>query len=736
MKRQIILLNNQWEFYKLAYEGEGTPIKEYVNLPHTWNAIDGQDGGNDYYRGTCCYEKTLEIPSFHQGEQVYLEIRGANSSADVYMNEERLCHHDGGYSTFRIHLKNALPGKNRIRIEVNNAHNEQVYPQKADFTFYGGLYRDVNLIIVPPVHFDLNYHGSSGFKITPTLEGPDVQVKLEAWVHGASDEHSVSFHVHDVGDVTATVQDGYAMAYIHIPNAILWDGIRNPYLYQATATVGHDSVTLPFGCRKMEVDPERGFLLNGKPYPLRGVSRHQDRKGVGNAITPAMMQEDLDIIMDMGANTIRLAHYQHDQYFYDLCDKAGLVLWVEIPYITCHMANGVENTLAQMKELIVQNHHHPSIYCWGLSNEITAHGGPSQEITENHKKLNALCHEMDPGRPTTMAHVFMLGIDDPLVTLPDVLSYNLYYGWYLGDLQDNDAFFDRFRTMYPHTAVGLSEYGADATLSFQTGTPEKGDYTEQYQAVYHEHMLKMIFSRPYIWASHVWNMFDFGADGRNEGGENGVNHKGLVSFDRKIKKDAFYIYKAYLSDEPFVYLCSRRYVDRHEPITNVKVYSNQNTVSIYKDDILIETQNGDKVFTFSIPISDEHKLKARSGKLKDTIHVRKVMHPNKTYILEDNSVVNWFEKDGMEIKEGYFSIQSTLGEIKKTVEGEALINEFMAKLAATRGDVAKGVKHSAEMIEMLNRRTVEEALRAAGKAIDEDTVISLNQALTKIKKPM
>ncbi len=733
--RNIIRINDNWKFHQPIQQGQCPEAYQTVHLPHTWNALDGQDGGNDYFRGKCRYEKVITVPSLQDSKQLYLEIKGANASADVIWNGEKLAHHDGGYSTFRVHLKNAKTGNNELCIDVDNSPNDNVYPQKADFTFYGGLYRDVNLIIVPAAHFDLNYHGSPGIKITPKIVARHAEVKLEAWLSGAKDGDTVTFLIHNVGSASAVIESGYALSEILIPDVHLWNGIEDPYLYQMTATYNDDCVTLPFGCRQMEVDGERGFMLNGYSYPLRGVSRHQDWKGVGNAITQQMMEEDLSIIQEMGANTIRLAHYQHDQYFYDLCDQAGIVLWVEIPYITCHMPGGTDNTLSQMTELIVQSHHHPSIFCWGLSNEITAHGGPSPAVFQNHQLLNDLCHKLDGSRPTVMAHVFMLSIDEPLVTLPDVLSYNLYYGWYLGDLEDNERFFDRFRAMYPHIAVGLSEYGADATLCYQTVAPEKGDYTEQYQAAYHEHMLKLLSQRPYIWVSHVWNMFDFGADGRNEGGENGVNHKGLVSFDRKTKKDAFYLYKAYLSTTPFVHLCSRRYVDRHEDITTVKVYSNQSSVSLFMDGKLLGTQKGEKVFTFTTPISGEHIIMVQSGSLTDTIRIRKVAQPQKEYILEDNAVINWFEKEGMEAPKGYFSIKDKLGDILKTPEGAVLIGGFMAKMAATRGDVAVGVKHSPEMIEMMNRRTVEETLRSAGNAISENVVIALNKALTQIKKP-
>lgn len=737
--RKTELINDNWKFVKDLqtmpdYEVVLREDGEAVKLPHTWNAVDGQDGGNDYFRGTCWYIKELNIPAHTEDEEVYVEFQAVNATADVYLNGVHVVHHDGGYSAFRENLTPHLSEKNVLCVAVDNSANDHVYPQKADFTFYGGIYRDVNLIVVPKAHFCMDYHGSNGLKVTPKINGSYADVTLEAWVENAVDGLNVTFTIEGVGTVVAQTDAGKVEAVIRIENVHLWNGLEDPYLYTVTAVCGDDEITERFGCRTFEVDKDQGFILNGKPYPLRGVSRHQDRKDVGNAVDQAMMQEDMDIICEIGANTIRLAHYQHSQAFYRLCDEVGIILWVEIPYITCHMPNGRENTREQMMDLICQNYNHPSIICWGLSNEITAHGGVSEDLMQNHRMLNDLCHNMDATRLTSMAHVFMLDIEEELVTLPDIFAYNLYYGWYLGEAEDNDKWFDRFREKYPNLPVGLSEYGADAVLAYQTNQPEMGDYTEQYQALYHEHILKMLDERPYIWASYVWNMFDFGADGRNEGGENGVNHKGLVSFDRSTRKDTFYIYKAYWSKEPFVHICGRRYVDRHEDVTTVKVYSNQNSVTLYVDDQMYETQTGQKVFEFQVPITGAHKIKAVCESLSDEIKIQKVKTPRADYILEDKTVVNWFEKEGMESPEGYFSIKDTRGEISAVPEGAVVMEHFMNVVSATRGEVAVGVELTKEMEDMLNRMTVEQMIKQAGDAVTEEFVLEINQALNKIKK--
>lgn len=303
--------------------------------------------------------------------------------------------------------------------------------------------------------------------------------------------------------LSAPVTDGKAECTFKLENVHLWDGVNDPYLYKMQATLDSgDAVEANFGCRTIAFDAEKGFILNDRPYRLCGAARHQDRQGLGNALTEKEHDEDMALLREMGANTVRLAHYQHAQYFYDLCDKYGLVAWAEIPYITEHIPEGRANTLSQMTELVVQNYNHPSIVCWGLSNEITG-SGKTKDLVENHNQLNDLCHKLDATRPTTMAHIFMLDANDPLVFLPDIRSYNLYYGWYVGEWDQNDAWFDEFHKNHPDAVIGLSEYGADANPAYQSAKPAKGDWSEGYQAVYHEHMLKMWAERPYIWAMHA-----------------------------------------------------------------------------------------------------------------------------------------------------------------------------------------------------------------------------------------
>ncbi len=735
-KREI--LQNEWRFIKAAVDVKQamTALGEAVCLPHSWNAVDGQDGGNDYYRGMCWYVRNLVRPECDASARIWLEFAGAAMTARVYINGELLAVHEGGYSTFRVEVTGALSaGDNVLAVAVDNSANQCVYPQAADFTFYGGLYREVALLVVPQCHFALA-DGSDGLRVTPQVSEDlrSAEVTLEAFVDGAIEPGTdVTFYIEE-NMVTAPVENGKAIAQITIPSVHLWDGLTDPYLYTVKAKLerGGDCVSTRFGCRNFRMDPEHGFFLNGRSYPLRGVSRHQDFKGVGNALTMEMQLQDMDLIMEMGANTIRLAHYQHAQAFYDLCDERGIVVWAEIPYITMHMQDGRENTLSQMRELITQNYNHPSIVCWGLSNEITAASVVNEALLENHRALQKLCHQLDSTRPTTMANVFMLEIDSPILEIPDINSYNLYFGWYLGELEQTDEFFDEYHARYPQRVIGFSEYGADANPAYQSSHPQRGDYSESFQCIYHEHMLRMIEKRPYLWATHVWNMFDFAADGRDEGGKHGENQKGLVTFDRKIKKDAFYLYKAHWNQtEPFVHVCGSRYVDRTEKETQIKVYSNQPTVTLYVDGREFATLTGEYAFDFIVPIHGEHSIEARSGACSSVIFIKKVEIPNPAYTMEARrEVVNWFDSDP--INPAYYSVSDTLAVLRADAQAGAIVNEMMAKGAAARGDVANVVKDNPALQRMMGRMTLLSLLKQG--EVDEESIRQLNRILQGIKK--
>ena len=744
--RKVLNINRKWAFSKDFSEipSQINAKWNFVNLPHTWNAIDGQDGGNDYYRGICCYAKELTKEELPDADRYYLELRGANSSADVFVNGTKLAHHDGGYSTWRVDITDSLTDNNIIAITVDNSENDRVYPQMADFTFYGGLYRDVNIIAVSESHFDLDYFGGPGIKVTPEINGADAKAEIEVYLTNPKDGQQLVYSILDkdgnkVSEVFCGAEE--TSVSIDINNVHLWDGRKDPYLYTAEVKLAEDgkvldNVSTRFGCRTFKIDPERGFILNGREYPLRGVSRHQDRWGFGNALLPEHHEEDIELIYEMGATTIRLAHYQHDQYFYDLCDEKGLVIWAEIPYISKHMPSGRENTISQMKELVTQNYNHPCIVVWGLSNEITMNGS-DEDLIENHKLLNDLVHEMDKTRLTTMACVSMCDMNDPYVQIPDVVSYNHYFGWYGGDTSMNGPWFDSFHAKFPDIPVGISEYGCEA-LNWHTSDPEQGDYTEEYQAYYHEELIKQLYSRPYIWATHVWNMFDFGADARNEGGENGQNHKGLVTFDRKYKKDSFYAYKAWLSDDPFVHICGKRYVDRVEDVTKVTVYSNLPEVELFANGVSLgKKKNAEHFFYFEVPNSGETNLSAVAGDCRDESFIRKVDTFNEDYRLkEKGAILNWFD---ITAPEGYFSLNDKLGDILACPQGIGLFMSLMSQFkGAMSNEKMAGFEMSEGMMKMMGGFTLirlSNMLGTAGIKVTKEQLLALNAQLNQIKKP-
>ena len=639
--REKILLNENWFF--TGRDGKTVPC----NIPHTWNAIDGQDGGNDYYRGECIYTKSFEKPEFDSEAQcIYLEFHGVNASARVELNGKSVMAHDGGYSTFRKDITALLETRNELKVWVDNGINDRVYPQKADFTFYGGIYRDVDLLVVNKNHFDLDYYGGSGIQITAKpVEGyrkGDVVVKTFS-----NCEEAVMVSVLDAEGREVCSGSG-SEAHLTIENVRLWNGREDPYLYTAVGKLeSGDEISVRCDVREFRYHAKTGFYLNGKSYPLRGVSRHQDRKGLGNAITKKEHLEDMNLITEIGANTIRLAHYQHDQYFYDLCDERGMVVWAEIPYISEHMPNGRENTVSQMKELIVQNYNHASIVCWGVSNEITISTKDKADMLDNHRMLNDLCHKMDPDRFTTLACYAMCGPFNPVAHITDTVSWNLYLGWYVPGLFLNDLWMDFFHKVYPDRCLGYSEYGCEGMPNLHSSHPHRGDHTEEYQAIYHEYMLKCFERHPWMWATHVWNMFDFAADARNQGGEPGMNHKGLITFDRKTKKDSFYLYKAYWSKEPFLHICSKRFEERTEDEITVKVYTNQNEVTLSVNGQKLETRYGEHIFEFKVSMGPEVQVTVTSGNLYDEAIFRKVSRPNPAYVLKESGDkgANWTNKE-------------------------------------------------------------------------------------------
>lgn len=765
--RKIIPLNHGWQFTKTAYaDAQNTDTAwETISLPHTWNAIDGADG-SEYFRGECCYRTTLNPSNLLSGaplrcSKILLRIGALSLRGEVYADGKRVGGHEGGYSAFVVDLTAQFLAAQKagndleLLITADNQNYSHIYPQMADFTFYGGLYREVELILLPEVHFEFGPHASKGLTISTELtESYDEAILyLDSEVNTDSDDYTVRYQIVDRdGSIVAESWrlSSDTSSEIFLPRPHLWQGVDDPYLYRLSATLVYrnetvDQLSTTFGIREFYVDSEKGFFLNNKPMMLRGVSRHQDWLYEGYALTREQHFRDAFLISEIGANTVRLAHYQHSEDFYDACDEYGFIVWAEIPYISCQSDEPAahENARNQMKDLIYQNYNHPSICFWGLSNEITI-GGEKPGLVENHQDLNDLVKELDPTRLTTIAHVTMLPMDSPLHGITDVESYNHYFGWYGGKYDYNEKWLDEFHEKYPDICLGLSEYGAEGIITYQPDEPRCRDYSEAYQAQYHEHMAKILMERPYLWSTHVWNMFDFGCAARDEGGVAGRNNKGLVTMDRQINKEAFYVYKAYWSKDPFVYLCGRRYAKRAGDTTTVKLYSNQSQVSLYVDGELFGTQVGSRVFCFeNVPLAGDFTfLTAVADGCSDNITLEKVRTKPAIYTLpmdEDDAegVANWFTQvetvasdAPMEFSTTHFSVYD---KVKDILENDEAFHIFSGALSTI-----SGMKLKKPMLGMMAGKTIIELadmFKAMGNdAAPENAMQILNAELGKIKK--
>lgn len=746
--RQVINLNENWKFIQ---QNVGLPEHfpedwKSIDLPHTWNAVDGHDGNGSYDRGCYWYARKFTTPKQPlAGGRVYVEVPAAGQQATVYVNGKQVTYHEGGYSAFRADITELCreDQENLLVIACSNEYKDSVYPQSADFTFYGGLYRGVNLISVPDTHFELMYFGGPGVMITPK-PCPDTGgavFEIKSWVVHPDENFTVSYVIKDAkGNEAAAASrpaDDPAVT-LYIPDVRLWE-MDSPYLYTVEATLIrrneiYDQVSLQTGVRSFSCDPDKGFVMNGKEIPLRGVSRHQDLLYKGNALTREDHFRDAKMIKELGANSVRLAHYQHSQDFYDACDEMGMTVWAEIPFISVFNKDpkAHENCISQLKELIIQNYHHPSICFWGISNEILI-GGISEKLVENHRELNALAKELDPTRLTTIAHVSMTPVESPMHHITDVISYNHYFGWYGGHTEDNGPWFDDFHRRHPELCVGVSEYGCEGIITYHGPNPACKDYSEEYQALYHEYMAKMLNERPWIWSSYVWNMFDFGCAARNEGGVAGRNNKGLVTMDRKIKKDSYYIYQAYWTEEPMVHLCGRRYARRAGEKTEIRVYSNQPEVALYLNGRQVDTMKADKVFVFEAALDEGMNiLVAEAGPVKDSMTIEKVSEEPSIYVLPEvneraEGVANWFSTVGdmdlkapMEFPEGKYSVKNTLEEIARCPELMEIVSRAV-KLASNFNLVP-----GEGMWDMMKGMTPETMMEMAGNLVPEGFLESLN----------
>lgn len=601
--RTTLNLNKDWNFTP-GYEVRKN-VSTRVNLPHTWNQ-DALSGKVDYFRGLGNYQKKVMIDSSLVGNRLFLRFKGANQIANVFINGKHVGEHRGGYTSFTFEITDFVKFgvKNDIWVRVNNAPQLDVMPLVGDFNFYGGLYRDVDLIITGKSCISPLFFGSSGMLISQknvTKLKADLEISLHLSLN--SDDAKVITEIYDaagikVQSIAKPVEREEARNPIKISTTIekphLWNGRKDPYLYLVKSSLWvnqklADVQTQPLGVRFFRIDPDSGFFLNGEHLQLKGVCRHQDRSEVGNALQPAHHEEDVRIMLEMGVNAVRLSHYPQDQYVYDLMDRNGIVVWSEIPFVGpggyrdkgfVDQLSFMENGKQQLQEMIFQQQNHPSIFMWGLFNELKYEGDDPQQYI---KELNKFAHSIDSTRLTTAAS----NLGGSINRLTDLIAWNMYLGWYGGNPAEIGEWADLTHKEYAGTPIGISEYGAGASIYHQQeklNKPEANSYwhPENWQAYFHEEHWKAISSRPYLWGTFVWNMFDFGAAHRTEGDMAGKNDKGLVTFDRKYKKDAFYFYKANWNlDEPFVYIAEKRLVKRSILPQVIKVYSNEKEVELF-----------------------------------------------------------------------------------------------------------------------------------------------------------
>lgn len=771
--RHTISCNTGWELSRHdptldadtpdAASGQWEPVE----LPHAWNTSPGGEPARHDDRAPGWYRRRIEVPGWVAGHRAYLRFGAAGTVADVWCNDIHLGQHRGGYSAFVFELTDTLDadGHGNVLVRVDNSPTDDVYPLMGDHTIFGGLYRGAELITSGPVHVSLGDHGGPGLTTRVlALADEAATVEVAALVANTTTEQ-VTPDVH----VTVTDADGVvvatavtavsvepgdastARAEVMISDPHRWDGRADPYCYTVivdidtdpnetgpagtnpadTDRIMADQVAIPLGLRTIEVDPERGCLLNGRPYPLRGVSRHHDICGTP-AVTDVDIATDFELIDELGATAVRLAHYQHGEAVLDECDRRGIVVWAEIPLNSqVSKTDPVTNAASQLRELIAQQRHHPAIVCWGIQNESVI-GEAAADPRSATAELAALAQDLDPDRFTAQAQLLLVKPDDPINRLCDLNAQNLYQGWYLGAADEVGGVLDAHRAANPDIPLGLSEYGADARPDYHAEDPQPGDYTEDYQAVFHETYLRQIDERPWLWATFVWNMFDFASVIRDEGGTRGFNMKGLVTRDRATRKDAFHWYKANWSAEPMVHLCGKRFAHRTGDEMTVKVYSNHPSVRVQVNgDDLGEFAVQGHIATMTVPLAPGQTLvTVTAGACRDEATFTQVDEPDPSYVCPSPRRVvggarmdSWYEEAGVVVDRTGYGTFSLLGDLLDNPATKAvLIDTFGAKmLEHPQLEMARGFSFDfvlsavAADLSLEDRRRLHEALAAVPK---------------------
>lgn len=620
-QRENILINQDWNF-RFSHQVDKNSSRR-VDLPHTWNAQDALSGKLDYKRGIGNYDKKLFIRSEWKGKRLFLRFEGANCVSNVFINGKQIGEHRGGYGAFIFEITDKVNyGKdNTVLVRVNNGEQLDVMPLVGDFNFYGGIYRDVHLLVTEDICISPLDYASPGVYLFQQHVGEKQAAVLARINLSNGTEHprqaTLRLQVKE-GDKVVYQADKKVTVAPHtsvqpeemsftLLNPRLWNGREDPFMYQTVITLVKDGkeidkVEQPLGLRYYATDADRGFFLNGKHLPLHGVCRHQEWAEVGNALRPMHHEEDTRLMLEMGVNAIRLAHYPQATYMYDLMDRNGIVTWAEIPFVGpggyadkgfVDQPSFRENGKKQLKEMIRQHFNHPSICFWGLFNELKENGDNPLEYI---KELNVLAHQEDPTRPTTSAS----NQGGAINFITDNIAWNRYDGWYGATPATLASWLDKTHQAHPEIKIAISEYGAGASIYHQQDSlvqtsPGSWWHPENWQTEYHIQNWKIISERPYVWGSFVWNMFDFGAAHRTEGDRPGINDKGLVTHDRKVKKDAFYFYKANWNPEPMVYIAGHRSVNRVKPVTEVQIFSNCAEVTLKVNGQIIKKMQPDGV---------------------------------------------------------------------------------------------------------------------------------------------
>ena len=616
--REQVTLSAGWLFAKGDPPGASDPGFDdtawtRTTLPHTFNA--GESGEGDYYRGPGWYRRAFEVAAIRPGRRLFVQFDGAALVADVYLNGANVCHHEGGHAAFRCDLTDALVrGANLLAVRVDNSASRVVSPLGGDFTVFGGIYRPVSLIETDGLHFDLLDHGGPGVyarAVAIDASAATISVQAKAVNDGTETRRApvtvmlLDAAGQEVARSSSTLEippqgKRSVTLTMRLASPRLWDGVRDPYLYRVVARIGGqgDEVAVPLGVRSFAFDPEHGFVLNGRPYPMRGVNlMHSARPGKGTAVTDEEIGEDFAIIREMGATGIRLVHFQHSQAAYVEADRLGLPAWTEIG-----INSEIEDTPAfranaaqQLRELIAQTYNHPAVVLWGLGNEVYA---DDPKVARVLRELHEGAKQADPSRPTVYAHCCQAD-DHPKALVSDVIGFNRYFGWYPDQSGTTiGEWAEGFHTAHPERPFAVSEYGAGASVLHQEDPPRpvvpaSGWHPEQFQTHYHETNWLELKDKPYLWGTFVWVMFDLASAGRHEGDRRGINDKGLVTYDRKVRKDAWYWYQAWWSERPMLHITSRRFTERLDPEATVKVYTNADAATLFVNGEAVDTRRAE-----------------------------------------------------------------------------------------------------------------------------------------------